>query len=281
MTRGAAADGGGDSTGIAGLLDIMARLRDPAGGCPWDLRQDFGSIAPYTVEEAYEVADAIRRGDMDGLRAELGDLLLQVVYHAQMATEAGRFDFADVVAAISAKMIRRHPHVFAGAPRDSFTAADWDREKAREARAGQPAGNPDPAPAGAPASALDGAASPAAPLARAMTLGQRAARVGFDWEDAEGTYRKIAEETAELRAAGDAAARREELGDLLFAVVSLARHLGIDPESALVRANGKFEARFRRLEAILAARGETPDRLSPDELDAVWRAVKAEVATST
>ena len=249
-------------TDIARLLAIMARLRDPQDGCPWDIRQDFASIAPYTVEEAYEVADAIRRDDMDALRTELGDLLLQVVYHAQMAKEQGAFGFAEVVEAISEKMVRRHPHVFGDAERnESFGAVDWDREKSRES-------------GGVPTSALDGAASPRAPLARAITLGQRAARVGFDWEDAEGTYVKIAEEIRELRQAESAASRQEELGDLLFAVVSLARHLGIDPEWALCRANSKFEARFRRMEQILANRGESVTALTLDELEAAWSEAK-------
>ncbi len=254
------AEDGGD---IARLLAIMARLRDPEGGCPWDIRQTFETIAPYTVEEAYEVADAIRRDDMEALCSELGDLLLQVVYHAQMAREQRAFEFADVVEAISDKMVRRHPHVFGNAERsESFDAVDWDREKARES-------------GGAPKSALDGAASPAAPLARAITLGQRAARVGFDWEDAEGTYRKIAEEILELRQEDDSAGRQDELGDLLFAVVSLARHLGIDPEAALRRANGKFEARFRRMEQILAERGESAAALTLEKLEEAWTEAKA------
>ena len=260
-----------NDAGIPRLLAIMARLRDPDGGCPWDIRQDFASIAPYTVEEAYEVADAIRRGDMDALRSELGDLLLQVVYHAQMAEELGAFDFTAVVEGISEKMVRRHPHVFGDAGRrSSFEATDWDREKARET-------------GGVAKSALDGAASPTAPLARAITLGQRAARVGFDWEDAEGTYRKIAEEISELRGAVDAESRREELGDLLFAVVSLARHLGIDPDSALRRANSKFERRFRRMEEILAGRGETVSALALEKLEEAWSEVKdsAEPTVST
>ncbi len=256
---------------VSRLLAIMAQLRDPETGCPWDVRQDFRSIAPYTVEEAYEVADAIRRDDMAALRSELGDLLLQVVYHAQMAKERGAFDFADVAEAISDKMVRRHPHVFGdGERRASFGAADWDREKAKES-------------GGAPKSAIDGAASPEAPLARAMTLGQRAARVGFDWEDAEGTYAKIDEEIRELRQAGDASGRQEELGDLLFAVVSLARHLGVDPESALRRANRKFEDRFRRMERTLAERGEILAALGIEELEAAWSEVKeaAEANSST
>lgn len=248
--------------GVGRLLAIMARLRDPEGGCPWDIRQDFESIAPYTVEEAYEVADAIRRGDLDSLRSELGDLLLQVVYHAQMAKEEGAFDFADVVEAISEKMVRRHPHVFGGREaRESFGAVEWDREKAKES-------------GGAPRSALEGAASPTAPLARAITLGQRAARVGFDWEDAEGTYRKIAEEIGELRQAKDAEGRREELGDLLFAVVSLSRHLGVDPESALRCANDKFEGRFRQMERVLAKSGRSAAGLGLEELEAAWAEVK-------
>jgi len=256
-----------EGAGIARLLEIMACLRDPETGCPWDVRQTFQSIAPYTVEEAYEVADAIRRGDVAELRDELGDLLLQVVYHAQIASEAGHFGFAEVVAGVSDKMVRRHPHVFGDAARpETFDAADWEREKERERGR---------------RSALDGAAAPDAPLARAMTLGQRAARVGFDWDSVEGAYRKLAEEIGELRASECSRQRRDEFGDLLFAAVSLARHLGIDPEAALRRANDKFERRFRAMEISARNRGERLADLDANQLDDAWTAAKAAVSVTS
>ena len=254
------------SEGIERLLEVMRRLRDPETGCPWDVRQDFSSIAPYTIEEAYEVAEAIRSGDLDALRGELGDLLLQVVYHARMAEEAGAFDFGDVVDAVSDKMIRRHPHVFGDADRDdAFGPAEWEREKAREGQGTK--------------SVLDGASDPAAPLARAVTLGHRAARVGFDWPDVEGVLDKVEEEFAELRSANDGAARREEYGDLLFALASLARRLRIDPEAALRRANDKFERRFRAMERRLADEGARPADVRPERLEELWEEEKTRERT--
>lgn len=254
--------------GLPRLIAIMARLRDPERGCPWDIEQDFASIAPYTIEEAYEVADAIERGDMADLRDELGDLLFQTVYHARMAEEAGAFAFPDVVRAISDKMIRRHPHVFGDESRDKSAAdqtRDWERLKAveRAARA---------------QSALDGLTAGLPALTRAVKLQNRAARVGFDWPDAGAVLDKIAEETAELveaRDAGDGAAVFEEYGDLLFVMANLARHLAIDPEAALRAANAKFTRRFKGVEAALAAEGRRPEQSSLAEMDALWDAVKA------
>ena len=251
--------------GIARLVAIMARLRDPARGCPWDVEQDFASIAPYTIEEAYEVAEAIARGDMGELRDELGDLLFQVVYHARMAEEAGAFAWDDVVRAVSDKMIRRHPHVFGDESRDKTAeeqTADWERTKAGErGRAGT----------------LAGIASGLPALTRAVKLQNRAARVGFDWPDAGAVLDKIAEETAELveaRDAGDAARVLEEYGDLMFVMANLARHLGLDPEAALRAANAKFTRRFGAIEAALAAEGRTPADFDLAEMDALWNAAK-------
>jgi MazG family protein len=254
------------------LLDIMARLRDPARGCPWDVEQSFTTIAPYTIEEAYEVADAIERGDMAGLKDELGDLLLQVVFHARMAQEAGAFAFADVARAIGDKMVRRHPHVF-GEERVPSSAAQtraWENQKAAErAEAG----------AGA-AGVLDGVALALPALLRAAKLGKRAARVGFDWPDAAPVLDKIEEEIGELRAELAGGTRpdgiEQELGDLLFACANLARKLDIDPESALRGANGRFERRFRAIEARLAAQGLKPEQQTLDQLEALWQAVKAD-----
>lgn len=240
------------------LLRIMARLRDPDRGCPWDLAQDFASIAPYTIEEAYEVADAIARGDMAELKDELGDLLLQVIFHARMAEEAGHFAFADVAAAIADKMERRHPHVFgdtavAGA---GEVVANWEAIKAAEKpRAG----------------ALDGVALALPALTRAEKLQQRAARTGFDWPDAAGPRAKIDEEMAEFEAAGSPAERVEEAGDLLFAVVNWLRHHGIDAEAALRGANAKFERRFAAMEA---AAGTDFPSLTLAAKDALWDAAK-------
>ena len=236
---------------IEELRDIMARLRDPQTGCPWDVEQDFATIAPYTIEEAYEVADAIERGDMAALRDELGDLQLQVVFHARMAEEAGAFDLKDVLAAISAKMIRRHPHVFGDG-----SSPGWEEIKAAE-RAGK---NED-------ASALAGVASALPALLRAEKLQKRAARTGFDWPDPEGAREKVIEEMDEVREATSDAHRFEELGDLLFAVVNWARKLGIDPEAALRAANGKFEKRFRAMEDMA---GDAFASLSLDEKEALW-----------
>jgi len=251
------------------LLAIMARLRDPERGCPWDIEQDFDSIAPYTIEEAYEVADAIARRDHDGLCDELGDLLFQVVYHAAMAEEAGRFGFDEVVRGISDKMLRRHPHVFGDESRDKSAeqqTRDWERIKAAE-RAGRTAA----------ASALDGVTAGLPALTRAVKLQNRAARVGFDWPDAGAVLDKIAEETRELveaRDAGDAGRLAEEYGDLMFVMANLARHLGIDPEGALRQANAKFTRRFRGIEAALAERGARPEQSSLAEMDALWDEMK-------
>ena len=222
------------------LVEIMARLRDPETGCPWDVEQDFASIAPYTIEEAYEVVDAIARDDMAELKDELGDLLLQVVFHARIAEEAGHFAIGDVVTAISDKMVRRHPHVFGSDPRESGHAK-WEVIKAAERSA-----KPD-------ASALAGVALALPALMRAEKIQKRAARTGFDWPDASGARAKIDEEVLEIEAAEDADALEDEFGDLLFAVVNWARHRGVDPEVALRRATGKFEGRFRAMEAMDAA----------------------------
>lgn len=252
---------------IENLLEIMAVLRGPAG-CPWDRAQDFASIAPYTIEEAYEVADAIERADLPGLCDELGDLLFQVVFHARMAEEAGAFAFADVVAAISAKLRRRHPHVFAGAAVTDAAGqrSDWEAHKAAE----RAARGDD--------SALAGIARSLPALARAAKLGARAARVGFDWETPAGVRAKLDEELAELAAAetaGDVAAVTEEIGDVLFTVANLARRLGVAPEDALRAANGKFERRFRAVERQAAARGQRLTDLGPAELDREWAVAKA------
>jgi len=255
--------------GVARLREIMRRLRDPATGCPWDIVQTFDTIAPYTIEEAYEVADAIARGDDADLRDELGDLLLQVVYHARMAEEAGAFDFDDVARAISDKMVRRHPHVFGGESREKSPerqTMDWERIKAAE-RAGRPE----------TASALDGVAAGLPALTRAVKLQNRAARVGFDWPDAGHVTAKIAEEAKELAEAaesGDAAHLREEYGDLMFVMANLARHLDIDPEAALREANLKFTRRFQAVEAALAENGRTPAYSTLEEMDTLWDAVK-------
>lgn len=257
----------------------MAALRTPGSGCAWDLEQTFSTIAPYTIEEAYEVADAIERGDMVDLVDELGDLLLQVVFHAQMAQEAGRFSFGDVVQAISAKMIRRHPHVFGG---DGQMAADdvklnWSRIKAEEKiarqRARALAGLPDDSPRGL----LDGVSAGLPALARALKLQARAAEVGFDWKDARLVLAKIREEIDEVEAeldrnGGDAL--HEEVGDLLFAVANLARHLQVDPDAALRSANEKFRRRFRFIEEALAARGRTPAMSTLEELEDLWKLSK-------
>ncbi|WP_439574907.1 nucleoside triphosphate pyrophosphohydrolase [Phreatobacter sp.] len=269
------------SDDIAALLAIMAKLRTPGEGCPWDIEQDFASIAPYTIEEAYEVADAIARGDLSDLRDELGDLLLQVVFHARMAEERNAFAFGDVVRAITEKLIRRHPHVFGQTP--NLTPAQvkdlWDRIKAdeRRAKAEERALRGLPAPSDAGALAGVPAALPA--LTRALKLQQKAGRVGFDWNDVGAVIAKIAEEASEIAEARRAGASDDvvagEVGDLLFAAVNLARHLGVDPESALRGTNAKFERRFASIEAALAARGQTPAGSSLDEMDALWNAAKA------
>ncbi len=259
---------------MARLLEIMRRLRDPEHGCPWDVEQDFASIAPHTIEEAHEVAEAIAQGDMEQLRGELGDLLFQVVFHAQMARERDAFAFADVVAAISDKMIARHPNVFGELAIDGARAQSraWESHKADErARLA--------ARAGRRASVLDGLALALPALLRALKLQARAARVGFDWAEAAPIIDKIAEECAEFVALqGEADAgldrRLEEFGDLLFSIVNLARHLDLDPEEALRRANRKFERRFRAVEERFAEAGRELARANLDEMEAAWRAVK-------
>ncbi|RMD47466.1 MAG: nucleoside triphosphate pyrophosphohydrolase [Alphaproteobacteria bacterium] len=255
------------------LLEIMRRLRDPETGCPWDIVQTFETIAPYTIEEAHEVADAIARGAWDELRGELGDLLLQVVYHARMAEERGLFDFAEVARAIADKMIARHPHVFGSESRDKTPeqqTRDWEAIKAAErARSGAATGT------------LAGVALGLPALTRALKLQRRAARVGFDWPDRAGVRAKLDEELAELDAAiagGDAGRIGEEIGDVLFSVVNLARHLGVDPEEALRAANRRFTARFEALERALAAEGRRPDEVGLEELERRWQAAKASLA---
>lgn len=260
---------------IARLLEIMAALRTPGTGCPWDLEQNFRTIAPYTIEEAHEVADAIARNDLDDLRDELGDLLLQVVFHARMAQEAGAFEFADVVEAITTKLVRRHPHVFgdAGKLTEPEVSALWARIKAgekaeRAARRGdgpQRSGTLADVPAGLPA------------LVRAQKLQAKAATVGFDWGEPGPVLAKIHEEADEVAAAasgGDSRQIAGEIGDLLFAVVNLARHHGVEPESALRATNAKFERRFAAIEQALAARGKKPEDSTLAEMDALWEATK-------
>jgi ATP diphosphatase len=262
-----------ERSGIERLLQVMARLRDPDGGCPWDLEQDFASIAPYTIEEAYEVADAIERQDFDDLEGELGDLLLQVVYHAQMAKEAGRFDFEAVAARIAEKMIRRHPHVFGEAEVESAAAQTiaWEEAKAGEREQKKAAGG-DPSiladlPVGLPA------------LTRSAKLQRRAARVGFDWPEVAPVLEKLEEEIAEVRAELATGAPQErladEVGDLLFAAANLARHLGVDGEGALRRANQKFERRFRSIEEALRAAGRNLEDASLEEMEEIWQRTKA------
>jgi len=253
------------------LLEIMARLRDPDGGCPWDVEQDFASIAPYTIEEAYEVADAIERQDFEDLRDELGDLLLQVVFHARMAEEENRFDFHDVATAISDKMVRRHPHVFGDARADDAATQTvaWEEQKAAEraAKAG----------AGTAPGLLDGLAAALPALLRAAKLQKRAARVGFDWPDAAPVFAKIDEEIAEIKAelpAGDPGRLEDEVGDLLFACVNLARHLRVDPETALRRSNAKFERRFNAVETALREAGTPPAEAGLDEMETLWNRAK-------
>jgi ATP diphosphatase len=251
------------------LLQIMAALRDPQTGCPWDIEQDFASIAPYTIEEAYEVADAIERGDLDGLRSELGDLLLQVVFHSQMASEKGLFDFDDVAAAISAKLIRRHPHVFAG--ERAGTAAQqhhaWEAHKQAERRAAGESSD----------RVLAGLTTSLPALTLAAKTSKKAAAVGFDWENPEQVIDKIHEELAEIaeaRARGDQGDVTEEVGDLLLAVTNLARYLHVNPEQALRAANRKFIARFNRLEQSLKDAGEEWHKLSLAELEERWQRIK-------
>ena len=258
------------------LVEIMARLRSPDGGCPWDLEQTFATVAPYTVEEAYEVADAIERGDLKDLKDELGDLLLQVVFHARMAEEAGAFDFAGVAEAINDKMVRRHPHVFGDVTHKDVAEQTraWEAIKADERAARQDA---------ARASLLDDVPVALPALTRAVKLSKRAARVGFVWPSAREVLAKLHEEVAELEAeiaAGEVDKAREELGDVLFVCANLARELDVDPEAALRTTNTKFVRRFKYIEAELAAKGSSPEQSSLGEMDALWDAAKAAERTA-
>jgi len=262
-----------DPRHIKSLLAIMAKLRSPEGGCPWDLKQNFDTIAPYTLEEAYEVADAIERRDMDDLREELGDLLLQVAFHAQMAHEQGAFEFADVVEAICDKMIRRHPHVFGDEKARSAgeVKGRWDEIKAAEKTAKGKA---------AQAHILDEVPLALPALARAVKLQHRAAKVGFDWPDISQVVEKLNEEMLELATeisnGGDHDRLEDELGDMLFVYANLARHLKIDPEAALRRANAKFCRRFGKIEDKLKALGRTPEQSDLNEMDQLWNEAKHE-----
>jgi len=264
------------SQDIGRLIEIMAALRTPGSGCPWDLEQTFDTIAPYTLEEAYEVADAIARGDLDHLKDELGDLLLQVVFHARMAQEQSKFDFGGVVEAITTKLIRRHPHVFADEHGQTAEAVKgmWERIKAEEKadRGEEPEG------------ALSGVAVALPALTRALKLQNKAGQVGFDWNDPRAVLAKIREEADEIEAALDAqdeAHAATEVGDLLFAVVNLARHLQADPEGILRATNRKFERRFASIERALAAQGKRPQDATLAEMDALWDAAKEEEKRSS
>ena len=256
--------------GLPRLLEIMRRLRDPVTGCPWDIEQTFATIAPYTIEEAHEVSDAIQRADWADLESELGDLLLQTVYHTQMGEEAGLFSFASVTRAIADKMVARHPHVFGTESRDKTPeqqTADWEILKAAE-RAGR-----------AQAGVLDGVAMALPALTRVVKLQKRAARVGFDWPSTNEVLDKLQEESRELVEARDTltpAEVAEEFGDLLFVMANLARHMHVDPEAALRAANAKFTRRFGHIEAWLAEAGRTPDQSNLAEMDALWNRAKAE-----
>jgi ATP diphosphatase len=267
------------SRDISRLLEIMAALRTPGSGCPWDLQQNFATIAPYTIEEAYEVADAIVRNDLTDLREELGDLLLQVVFHARMAQEQNAFDFGDVVQAITEKLVRRHPHVFGGAGKLTPQAVEglWERIKAQERaeRAADRTADPRGAP---PAGALAGVPATLPALTRALKLQAKASKVGFDWNDPLAVLEKIREEADEIEAeiaAGNRTKAGQEVGDLLFAVVNLARHVDADPEAVLRATNRKFEQRFAAIEQALAQRGRSPEQASLAEMDALWDEAKA------
>ena len=275
------------------LIDVMARLRHPERGCPWDREQDFRTIAPYTIEEAYEVAEAIRQDDLAALKEELGDLLLQVAYHAQMAREVGAFDFEAVAGAIADKMVRRHPHVFGDAQIESAGAQTiaWEAQKAaeRDARKAVGTGSSDKEGASPLPSVLDGVALALPALMRAEKLQKRAARVGFDWPDVAQVFDKIDEELGEIRHAiaephespdARVAALKDELGDLLFACANLARHLKVDPEDALRATNAKFERRSRFIETSLEAAGRKPADASLDEMEVLWQKAKTEERTS-
>ena len=257
--------------GMPRLLEIMRRLRDPETGCPWDIEQDFASIAPYTIEEAYEVADAIEREDWVDLKGELGDLLLQTVYHAEIGREAGLFDFQSVADGISDKMVARHPHVFGDANRNKSAeqqTRDWEAQKAQER---------------GDTGALDGVALGLPALLRAFKLQKRLARVGFDWKETGPVLDKLIEEVHELNEAHTISqdAREAEFGDLLFVLVNIARHWKIDPEAALRRTNGKVERRFAWIEARLAEQGKRPEISTLEEMDALWDAAKAEERART
>ena len=259
---------------IAALIELMARLRDPTSGCPWDQKQTFATVAPYTIEEAYEVADAIEKGDPTQLRDELGDLLFQVVFHAQMAQERGWFDFAQVASSIHEKLVRRHPHVFGGqgVGGDAELSRNWEEQKARERAAAGAAGG------SGSVSALADVPRGLPALVRAAKLGKRAGRVGFDWSDAAQVRDKVLEELGEVDGAiagGAAPAVVEEMGDLLFALSNWSRHLKFDAEEALRAANSKFERRFRDMEALAVARGLTLENLSPPQWETLWEESKA------
>ncbi|MCA6121745.1 nucleoside triphosphate pyrophosphohydrolase [Bradyrhizobium sp. WSM 1704] len=268
------------SRDISRLIEIMAALRTPVTGCPWDLEQDFSTIVPYTIEEAYEVADAITRGDLDDLREELGDLLLQVVYHARMAEEQNAFAFGDVVEAITRKMIRRHPHVFAdkdGNIQPAGVKSAWERIKAEEKAERAARRRPQDA---AHTSLLAGVKAGLPALTRAMQLQRKASAVGFDWNDPRAVLAKIREEANEIEAALDRNDKQEiaaETGDLMFALVNLARHIDADPETALRATNAKFERRFAYIETALAAKGRTLEDASLEEMDALWNEAKTVV----
>jgi ATP diphosphatase len=257
------------SRDIARLIEIMAALRNPVGGCPWDIEQTFATIAPYTIEEAYEVAEAVAENDMAALRDELGDLLLQSVYHAQLASEIGAFEFGDVVEAITTKLIRRHPHVFGDADARAAGAAkgQWERIKADEKRERGVTHD----------GLLEGVPVAIPATMRALKLQQKAATVGFDWNDPRAVLAKLKEEIAEIEAeidAADAERLEDEVGDLMFAVVNLARHLKVDPDQSLRRTNAKFTRRFGAIETALAAEGRKPAEASLDEMEALWQQAK-------
>ncbi len=268
------------SRDIRRLIDIMAALRDPIAGCPWDVQQTFASIAPFTLEEAYEVVDAIERGATEDLREELGDLLLQVVFHARMAEEADLFDFGGVVEAITTKLVRRHPHVFgdAGALTSDEVKSLWGRIKAEEKRAKLASEAKNGAAVEAKSGALDGIPVAMPALSRALKLQEKAAKVGFDWNDVRAVLEKIREEIVEVEAEigeGSPLTQSNEVGDLLFAVANLARHLKVNPEAALRSANAKFERRFAHIERRLAEGGRTPDGAGLDEMERLWNEAKA------
>lgn len=276
LSSGATSSAPTDADPLARLLAIMERLRDPVSGCPWDIEQTYASIVPHTIEEAYEVAEAVERGDMMSFREELGDLLLQVVYHAQMAREEGHFSFADVAASIGDKLVRRHPHVFGDlhVPDAAAQTAQWEDQKARErqAKAAEAAG-------GAAHSALDGLTTTLPSMTRALKLQNRAARVGFDWPEVAQVVGKIDEELAEVREEidhpePDAGRLKSEIGDLMFTVVNLSRVMGIDPEAALRHTNRKFERRFRYMEHRLSEQGKTTSDVGLDEMEALWSEAK-------